>query len=241
MTVPFIGDATLSLGSGAEAVTKGLGLVGVAYLLGIPFDRFADSFLSGVEKRRRVAFSSENGFAERQDRFPEAHLKVLVLNKGGNAAEWMGYLRSRIRLSRALTVFSPALALAGVLMYWPREHVRAKIVLFVGVWLIYMVSFFLVQSSAEGIPRTDRVKDYERQKAKYHWKRDPAVAALCCLSLVGLVTGIFLAARSVGAVVIGILGPLVMILSGWTWWRVTGTFMRFLRDSYKVHLGVEPD
>ncbi len=41
------------------------------------------------------------------DPFPEGMLRAKILDRGNGTAEWMEYLRSRIRLSRSLAVFVP--------------------------------------------------------------------------------------------------------------------------------------
>jgi hypothetical protein len=90
--------------------------VGAAYLLGIVFERFADSLVAGLTEyqRRRIADPGHWW-----GRYPEARLRIAILRAGGSSAEWHDYLRSRVRLSRAFAVFLPGLSFAGVLALRP--------------------------------------------------------------------------------------------------------------------------
>ena len=96
--LPFYRFADLKLG--LESAAQAAVAVGVAYLLGIVFDRFADTLLGRVERH----------ILDWRGR-----LRVGVLAKGEQLADWMEYLRSRIRLARSLAVFLPGLTVSAVL------------------------------------------------------------------------------------------------------------------------------
>ena len=116
-----------------QGVGFGAGLVGAAYLLGVVFDRAADTFIEDLDRHQRARFAlkalirtqTSNKVLSRKniildpgqlaDPFPEGRLKTGVLLKGSAPAEQMEYLRTRIRLSRALAVYLPGITFALVL------------------------------------------------------------------------------------------------------------------------------
>ena len=105
------------LGTVRQATLLAL-LVGSAYLLGIVLDRFIDTLLQRLDanNRLRFALSKVESAPERwKDPFPEGRYRLAALELGGAVAEWLDYLRSRIRLSRALAALLPGLTVAGVL------------------------------------------------------------------------------------------------------------------------------
>ena len=102
----------------AQGFGFGAGVLGVAYLVGVVFDRFADTLLQGHAKHNRIRFAlkgRDSLSTPWADVFPEDRLRIEVMLAGDAGAEWMGYLRSRMRLARAVTVFAPGLTLSVML------------------------------------------------------------------------------------------------------------------------------
>lgn len=110
----FDGDLSISWSSAEGLLGAGV-LLGLAYLVGVIFDRLADSILETWERHLRLRFALNplrKWPAPWKDPFPEDTYKVRILIKGGEVAEWIAYLRTRIRLARSLTVFLPGLTVA---------------------------------------------------------------------------------------------------------------------------------
>lgn len=81
-------------------------LIGVAYLLGVISDRFADSLLTRRERLNRIRFAIGKRAQKPEpsiDYFEEARLEIQIMSAGGALADWMNYHRSRIGLSRFMT------------------------------------------------------------------------------------------------------------------------------------------
>jgi len=112
----------------ALGVAGGAALVGVAYLLGILGDRLADTLTEEIERHQRLRFAltrrlaaagpaprlpppGESGW---DDPFPEDRLRLAVLRDAPAVVQWMDYHRSRVRITRAMAVWLPAVTLAGV-------------------------------------------------------------------------------------------------------------------------------
>src|SRR6187401_322770 len=107
---PFVSLETLQkLPDGAKGgidISKAAGAIGVAYLLGIVFDRFADTLLERFNRWNRLLFAielvREKEALSKEDPFPEDRLQIEVIGQGDEAWEWMDYIRSRIRVARAM-------------------------------------------------------------------------------------------------------------------------------------------
>ncbi len=96
-------------GIGAGAV-----LLGLVYLVGVVFDRLADSIMVGWERHMRLRFANkyERGPGS-DDPFDEGKFRSAILIKGGGAVDWIDYLRTRVRLARSVAVLLPGLTCAA--------------------------------------------------------------------------------------------------------------------------------
>jgi hypothetical protein len=94
-------------------------LAGGAYLLGMFFDRFADTLLQDTEQQHRLlrglrAYYRQGGDL-RTDPFPENRWRARLWFSTDAATAQATYLRSRMRLTRAVAVLLPALGVAVAL------------------------------------------------------------------------------------------------------------------------------
>jgi hypothetical protein len=115
----------LAVPEGVAGLLGGAVAVGVAYLLGILGDRLADTLTEDLERHHRLRFAltwpvlrsrqQPTIESEWKDPFPENAFRLAALRETDAAVAWLDYHRSRVRLTRALTVFLPALAVAAVL------------------------------------------------------------------------------------------------------------------------------
>src|SRR5688500_16720562 len=128
--VPFVPVESLQKVSdeakGGIDIGSAAGAIGAAYLLGVIFDRFADTLLERLNRWNRLLFAielkEENKALSPDDPFPEDQLQIEVIHEGDEAWEWMDYLRSRIRVARAMTAFIPALTLSMALAMGFRDR-----------------------------------------------------------------------------------------------------------------------
>jgi hypothetical protein len=111
---------------GGINIAEGSVLLGVAFLLGIPFDRFADTLSERLDRHNRLQFALDkwvgNAFPKPKpapelhelvhDIFAEDDFRLKVLKDKDALVNWIDYHRSRIRLVRALAVYGPALTLS---------------------------------------------------------------------------------------------------------------------------------
>src|SRR5215510_6076369 len=115
--------------STAAAIAEGSVLLGLAFWLGIPFDRFADTLSERLERHNRLQFALNNAIGEKlpvptqeslgtrldKDIYAEDRLRLKGLRNDEAVVNWIEYHRSRIRLARALAVYGPALTFSMTL------------------------------------------------------------------------------------------------------------------------------
>lgn len=238
--LPFIGIILPETGNATKIIGSALGVAGVAYLLGIPFDRFADTVLSSLEKRNRLRFSIRNPVPDSADPFPEGLLKIAVRQANSGVVSWAEYLRSRIRLSRALAVFTPGLTLSGIVAMWqvPAQSLHgsnapqwAVIAALGSSCIIYTAAFFWAQIGGNKLPKTEEclnLSEKEESTLRLGVMYDAAARTLVAFVVVGGIL-IYMSNNWLCGLV-GIAGLLITLLSGWSWWRINRTYRKFLAD-----------
>ena len=91
------------------------------------------------------------------DPFPEDQLQIEVIHQGDEAWEWMDYIRARIRLSRAMTVFVPALTLSMELAMGLRDRpgiINAVLATIVAAYVAAFLVSQLLERSSRRLPKT---------------------------------------------------------------------------------------
>jgi hypothetical protein len=242
---PFVGVEILQEVSdeakGGLDIGSAAGAIGAAYLLGVIFDRFADTLLERFNRWNRLLFAIElknkNEGLSPHDPFPEDRLQIEVIHEGGEAWEWMDYLRARIRTARAMAAFVPAVTLSMALAIFFHER-RGTVQVVLGIILTaYVLSFLasrILEKSDRRLPKTYHLRtDAECQHARKMMRtlREPVFWLGLFLAALGG-SLIALADSADRAALAGVLatGAVLGGISGWAWWRTTITFMQFLRD-----------
>jgi len=230
---------------GGIDIGSAAGAIGAAYLLGVVFDRFADTLLERLNRWNRLLFAiklMKDGKAlEPDDPFPEDRLQIELIKQGDEAWEWMDYLRSRIRIARAMTAFAPALTLSLMLAVGLHHRPRAINAALTTVVVAYLASFLasriLERSKSQALPKTYELKDQtgcDRACKMMSTTKEPVTWLAVILIAVGLsliVLGDNPGRGTMAAILAA--GTALTGISAWTWWRMTLTFMQFLHDYRK--------
>jgi hypothetical protein len=222
--------------------------LGAAYLLGMVYDRFADTLLEDQEKRARLRYALEKYESDKtnlEDLFPESWYLILVLTAGEGVTERAAYLRSRIRLLRALTTLLPALAVSFSL--WeignknPNEFPGRAIVTLALVFVyggVFLSKLFKVNHRPpktypeKGETPLDQIKKIKKHlEINWSW-RDPVYIGLGLLIvLVGLLQ---VKIHKILFWLLPIVALAGTLLSGWCFLRVQETYFKLL-DHYHGH------
>ena len=247
--LPHLLDLVRDKSSTAKEIGIGAALVGLSYLIGVVFDRYADSLLEHHERHLRIRFALKQarGLLDREyDPFPEDRLRIQQLRDGSAVAQWFAYLRSTIRLSRALTIFTPGLTLAAVMACHPatpgwRALGYAVLAL---CYLALPLGWWLIRSTQDdpySAPRTDKVDKrdaYARVRGivdgevpfNRHVVADHLMSASGTLGTVMLgvliVTAVLARNSAVAIIVLG--GCVFTGLAAWSWKKMQTTFMTYL-------------
>ena len=225
-------------------LSSAAGAIGVAYLLGVIFDRFADTLLERFNRWKRLLFAielqEENKALSPEDPFPEDQLEIEVIHQGDEAWEWMDYIRSRIRIARAMAAFVPILTVSMELTVGLQNRpdiISAVLAIVVVAYLAAFLVGLILERSSWRLPKTydlHTAEDRRGARDKMRVAREPAfwlsvfVFALG-LGLIPLGSG---SARLTMTAVFAT-GAVLTAISAWAWWRTTETFLEFLRDFRK--------
>lgn len=249
-----------------ENIGKGILIIALAYLLGIIFDRFADTLLSRHEQLNRLKFAKnlkkkfQDTLFSQKDPFPEEIWRMRILARKDGTTDFMEYLRSRIRLSRSLAVFLPALTISGLLkigLDTNSDYFLNMTRITLGfIALVYTLAFLIVilisdskkdsNDSKEDskfikwkLPKTWD-KDLEIKMKSFKWRREPVTISLIIFFLIGVLVIILIEIKVPESILttipIYLIGSGLTALSAWSWWRITGTFMQLLNNCQKAGL-----
>jgi hypothetical protein len=245
---PFIPLETLQKlpddAKGGIDIGSAAGAIGAAYLLGVVFDRFADTLLERLNRWNRLLFAIELMKDDKalsvEDPFPEDRLQIELIKHGDEAWEWMDYLRSRIRLARAMAAFVPALTLSLMLNVGLRNRPNVINTVLTIVVVAYLAAFLasrILERSSHRLPKTFELKsdeDCQRACKMMSTAKEPVFWLAVIMIALGL--GLIAIGPTPGWGAMAALlatGTFLTGISGWTWWRTTMTFMQFLHDFQK--------
>lgn len=229
------------------AVVWSAGALAAAYLIGIVYDRICDTLMGGIEQMQRLRVGLTDSGLNKQvksDPFPEQEMRIQVLAKS-TTDEYSDYLRTRLRLTRALATLLPALMFA--LLLGKLQYLRIAGISLIGLGMVYGVVFLLkIFDWPKGPPSTkstDAVNKYRAQLLTKKKNRnegrtgplgllitdvvkEPVFFALAIITGAGLI----LALRAGGneLLMYPLVGFVLALLVGWVWWRIYWTYLLFL-------------
>lgn len=243
--------AALNANAGASQLVAGAGAILVAYVLGVVFDRLADTLTEWLERCQRLLFV-EKALEQLKvseaawDPFPESALRMRVLATGGDLSAWVDYHRSRTRIARALAVYMPfvtwSLAIGLIRLHlWPRPSL--KLVWPAALALAIMIVAALLVAERWKVPRTNAMAS-DRRRFLFGDDRAGRVRALAIIWVhpaiwcgAGLVVAavtvaayIELARPALGGRVIAptLAAAALAFAAGWSWWRISWTYREYL-------------
>ncbi|MEA2876352.1 MAG: hypothetical protein QOF14_1548 [Hyphomicrobiales bacterium] len=238
--------------SRTEDIKTGIGIIGgsaalgFAFFIGVPFDRLADTLTGRLDRRNRLKFAIERENKKFQDQsgkdiedpFPEDML-VIACRRDKGASETEDYHRSRVRLTRALAAYAPAMALIATfsVAHWENEGWRVEptaAAVWFGLAAAGYLAWALLVLDDSDLPRTNDAKKMpvyraERQKSGFDL-RNLAMPSL--ILTVALIVGLRHYCEHKLALATALAGVLFTLLSMWSWWRISTTYRQFLADCW---------
>ncbi len=268
LALPFVPTPDAGWGSIAvkDVASLTVALAAVGYLVGVPFDRLADTITSGLEKRVRLRLTwcrYLKAPLTDTDPFPEGALRALVSeNAKESSLGYLDYLRSRMRIARALGVYMPALTASAMLRLAADRPMSAGVLLAIG--LAYASVAVLVtwdpwaprRSGRRIVDRRSRLIESPRDLAGFwenagasHREHHLAMRLRCdplpwwLLLFFGIVLGAGTTVALTGAMsadvrcallTLPLAGSLLTALALWAWWRILVTYQVFLYQLGRV-------
>ena len=245
-------DYTLLDAYTSPTLALGIVVLGAAYVVGIVYDRIADTLVEDLEQHQRlltamtawerVASQSRYDVATTppiRDLFPEDVLRVRLFRDSGLSPQG-NYFRSRIRLTRAVATLIPALSVGLVFYLIGTKPVDSYRALALVILFGYAIPFILATFTGGSLPRTDDLTNqrrYEQYLRAIRYSRTTharglpqllailqsrAVVALLIVSAVNSAILASIGQRSLALV--PLIGLVATFVAGWTWWRITRSF-----------------
>jgi hypothetical protein len=251
-------------------VIFGFLIVGTAYLIGIVYDRWADTILQDIDQHSRLHYAlkglGKNNFDEliclEKDPYPEQDIRLQIMIQGKTLADYHNYLRSRIRLTRAMTTFIPIISLSLLMNSLHLCHKqRLPITISVAVIYAFVLTFKIFRlrrlKKMFGFiepPKSnnfDKLKEYveinrkkndepkDKDKIELEWKidnftREPVFWGLAAITVMGFYI-IFSNNSHKLFIFYPVLGFILTLLVGWTWLRINNTLISLLKRYQRLY------
>jgi hypothetical protein len=244
---------------------------GLAYFLGLIYDRIADTLCAAWEQHNRLQIALKDverdemeGLPESGDPFPEDKIRY-VLQGSPSRVEWADYLRSRIRLTRALATLIPALGATSAVLIGAPENAGPVAFVLLAIYLAVPAAAIMGRGKFEmqGLypPKT---RESEREKLRAYWNEnkrptkekgkykgvtvgprvlvhEPTLWGLAAAMLLTYWCG---ATGSLGhgtSIVIALVTGGLTMLIGNVWWRINRTFLYYLKAAYEIEVDLRAE
>ena len=260
------GDVPLVVNKGDNnwnAFLLGVLVIIAAYASGIVVDRWSDTLLEDLESHNRIkvylktvtytqlAASNTNLLPEEQ------YLRLDIIRKGEGVADHHDYLRTRMRITRAITCLLPALFLALFLLdIDPNcEYESIRRAFGIGTFFFYaavLVLNILLPKKFRAPKTYDTIKllhyvDERRSKdfvknnkiaIKNHPLdfTNPTTFCLILFAILEIVLVRFffpIQTNTVKILLYSVGNVIVTWLVGWAWWRISRTFFTLVRNYHR--------
>jgi hypothetical protein len=247
-----------------------IGILGLAYLLGVVFDKLADTILSPMENYLRLLQADKilkgRNKTRSKDAFPQNKLEYQLRSTKDGRLDWMNSLKSRIRTSRELAVLGLPASM-GIAIYtgYTRGCAQAGssfcasqwIYLFVLVNLILFVAAAWMESRTPDEEATSgrgtriktvdldadpKIRAGQLKLAERQMQADSRIYYLMTLNCVIAIAFIaFINPGNLWIALFGVGGLLFSLLSLWACLRITRTYMKFVARAAATSPSQPPD
>lgn len=251
--LPFFPDADL----GSDLLTSEalVGVLGLAYLLGVVFDKLADTMLHPAEHLLRLRQADEYlhdhpGF-KRADAYPQNKLEFNLRKAKDGRLDWMNSLKSRIRTSRELAVLGLPAAM-GIVIHLSAAPQWIYITILLNFFL-FMITVWIESNSVDQpsqksrwrLKRTrthdlsknagERKSELKRAEVQAHKTSIPYyLLIVVSTGTIGILAVLNPENRQLP--IIGAGGFILSMLALWTCLTITRTYIRFVAREMPAYL-----
>ncbi|MFN8402096.1 MAG: hypothetical protein U0V48_00860 [Anaerolineales bacterium] len=224
-----------------------IGFLGLAYLLGVVFDKLADTMLTPAEHFLRIKqgakFLDDHKTFKGKDPFPQNDLEFSLKKAKDGRLEWMNSLKSRIRTSRELAVLGLP-AVMGLTIY---QTSRASwwIFLPVALNLLLFIVTIALEASTSDEDSSEKAKQAKlktnqlspdreiRELQVRQMRRQTHIASIPYYLLLAnsvITTGVIAVfnLNNQFIVLLAVGGTIISLLALWSCLRITRTYLKFV-------------
>ena len=198
-------------------IAAGLLFIGGAYVVGILYDRCANTLVERIERRHVLKFAMKKfnlHWPLRRDPFPAYSEKQVLDSKP------LPYLQSRMRILRGLTTLVPAMTITVLVLRNPEER------FLVGPAIAVIYLLFGLLSAFVEFPTTDH-SYYLNRSPKLPLPLEPIVLGLVEMTVLALLVA-NCDPDAIVALELAIAGTILTLISAWAWLRVNVTIMQLI-------------
>lgn len=224
-----------------------IGFLGLAYLLGVVFDKLADTMLTPAEHFLRIKqgakFLDDHKTFKGKDPFPQNDLEFSLKKAKDGRLEWMNSLKSRIRTSRELAVLGLP-AVMGLTIY---QTTRASwwIFLPVALNLLLFIVTIALEASTSDEDSSEKAKQAKlktsqlstareiRELQVRQMRRQTHIASIPYYLLLAnsvITTGVIAMFNLNNQIIVllAVGGTIISLLALWSCLRITRTYLKFV-------------
>lgn len=224
-----------------------IGFLGLAYLLGVVFDKLADTMLTPAEHFLRIKqgakYLDDHKTFKGKDPFPQNDLEFSLKKAKDGRLEWMNSLKSRIRTSRELAVLGLP-AVMGLTIY---QTTRASwwIFLPVALNLLLFIAMIWLESRTSDEDSSEKAKQAKlktnqlspdreiRELQVRQMRRQTHIASIPYYLLLAnsvITTGVIAVFNLDNQIIVllAVGGTIISLLALWSCLRITRTYLKFV-------------
>ncbi len=224
-----------------------IGFLGLAYLLGVVFDKLADTMLTPAEHFLRIKqgakFLDDHKTFKGKDPFPQNDLEFSLKKAKDGRLDWMNSLKSRIRTSRELAVLGLP-AVMGLTIY-QTSHASWWIFLPVALNLLLFIVTIALEASTSDEDSSEKAKQAKlktsqlspdreiRELQVRQMRRQTHIASIPYYLLLAnsvITTGVIAVfnLNNQFIVLLAVGGTIISLLALWSCLRITRTYLKFV-------------
>ena len=232
-----------------------IGILGLAYLLGVIFDKLADTILHPMEHilrlRQADEYLDDHSDFEGKDAYPQNKLEFNLRKSKDGRLDWMNSLKSRIRTSRELAVLGPP-AVMGIVLHQSTAPAWIHIPVALNL-LSFILAVFLESITSDEDEKTQRWRI--KRKKTHNLSRDELKRKEELKDAVGQARKVSIPYYLLVAVsaytiwvtavrnpentqipIIGVGGMILSMFALWTCLTITRTYIRFVAREMPAEL-----
>jgi len=240
-------DTAISIGN--AGMEKGAIVLAGVYVLGMIYDRVADTLMSHLEAHNLIQYGLKNRVSGK-DLFPVDKINLWIMKDSGLLDDHLAYIRHRIRITRAVTTLVPGYGSAACLKLAQIQNWHPVGSIMLAVYVLVVVakaSGFLSKPIKTYSNKAQKVKNSEISDIQAYLKTHETRlltgddilkdASMWGLGIILILNFYILQTKNEIEYALMLSSLILMgtILSGWVWWRISKTQVGLQRTYHEEY------